>query len=34
MPAATIAVVFGAWIVLLVLTLLQFFVWSRRRGDR
>ena len=34
MPAATVVVVIGSWIVLLVLTLLQFLVWSRRGGDR
>ena len=29
MPGTTLAVVFGSWLVILVLTLLYYFVWSR-----
>ncbi len=36
MPWSTLAVVFGSWLVLLVLTVLYHAVWSKRRdyGDR
>jgi hypothetical protein len=34
LPASTIAIVFGSWALLLLLTLLYYFVWSRREGDR
>jgi heme/copper-type cytochrome/quinol oxidase subunit 2 len=35
MPWTTLAVVFGSWVLLLVLTLLYYLVWSLRRhyGD-
>lgn len=35
MPQSTLAIVFGAWFVILMLTLVYYFVWSRRRdhGD-
>ena len=29
MPGTTLAIVFGSWIVILILTLLYYFVWSR-----
>lgn len=32
MPWTTLAVVIGSWFLLLILTLLHFFVWSRRGG--
>ena len=31
MPVSTILVVFGSWLLLLVLTLLYYFVWSHHR---
>lgn len=31
MPGSTLVIVFGSWGLLLVLTLLNFFVFSRRR---
>jgi len=34
MPAATLVIVLGAWILLLCLTLLRFFLWSRDREER
>ena len=33
MPWSTALVVFGAWVALLTLTLLHFFVWSKKRDD-
>jgi heme/copper-type cytochrome/quinol oxidase subunit 2 len=35
MPWTTVLVVFGSWIVILILTLTYYFVWSLRqnRGD-
>jgi hypothetical protein len=33
MPWTTPAVVFGSWFLILVLTLLRFFVWSPRLDD-
>lgn len=34
MPWTTLVVVFGSWALLLVLTLLSFFVWSRPRDSK
>ncbi|MEZ4654220.1 MAG: hypothetical protein R3E12_11690 [Candidatus Eisenbacteria bacterium] len=34
LPASTILIVFGSWAVLLLLTLLYYFVWSVRGEDR
>ena len=31
MPWTTVAIVFGSWVVLLLLTLVYYFVWSRKR---
>lgn len=31
MPISTVIVVLGSWFVLLILTLLYYFVWSRGR---
>lgn len=31
MPWTTLVVVFGSWVVLLLLTLLYYFVWSHKR---
>ena len=33
MPIATALVVFGAWLVLLMLTLLHYFLWSKKRDE-
>jgi hypothetical protein len=33
MPWTTPAVVFGSWLLILILTLLRFFVWSPRPDD-
>jgi hypothetical protein len=34
MPVSTLLIVLGSWVILAVLTLLHYFVWSKRdRGE-